>query len=179
MSLFDDVKNNLVEWYSISSEKTAEVAKVTTRRYDKFGISRDIERQFGELGSLVYNGVREGREDITEDPSVLALISRIQGLEEELRLKNEEIGNIQHEYSERRARTGASATGAAGAEGGFDQEDIPVQAAETVLKQPILDVGSEESAILVEPIVVDVEENEVAASQAGEIEEELHPEKDA
>jgi hypothetical protein len=179
MSLFDDVKKNLVEWYSISSEKTAEVAKVTTRRYDKFGISRDIERQFGELGSLVYNGVREGREDLTTDPSVLALVSRIQGLEEELSLKNEEIDNIQHEYSERRARTGAQTAGAAGAEGEFGQGDDPVQAAETVLKQPILDAGSEESAILVEPVVVDVEESEVAASQPGEIEEESHPEKDA
>jgi hypothetical protein len=179
MSLFDDVKKNLVEWYSISSEKTAEVAKVTTRRYDKFGISRDIERQFGELGSLVYNGVREEREDLLTDPAVLALISRIQGLEEELRLKNEEIEGIQSEYSERRARAASAGAGAAGTaeETGQGAESAPVT--ETVLKQPILDAGSEESAILVEPVVVDVEESEVASAPVGENEEESHPEKDA
>ena len=169
MSLFDDVKKNLVEWYSISSEKTAEVAKVTTRRYDKFGISRDIERQFSELGSLIYNGVREDREDLLVDPAVTALIGRIQGLEEELRLKNEEIDKIQQEYSERRARTAA-----AGA-----QEPEAAPEAETVLKQPILDAGSEDSAILVEPVVVDVEDVEEKSQPAGENEEESDPEKGA
>lgn len=179
MSLFDDVKKNLVEWYSISSDKTAEVAKVTTRRYDKFGISRDIERQFGELGSLVYNGMREERGDLLDDPAVLALISRIQGLEEELRLKNEEIEGIQSEYSERRAKAASAAAGGAGSAGepGSDPESGP--GSETVIKQPILDAGSEESAILVEPVVVDVEESEVAASSAGENEEDSYPEKDA
>jgi hypothetical protein len=167
MSLFDDVKKNLVEWYSISSEKTAEVAKVTTRRYDKFGISRDIERQFSELGSLIYNGVREEREDLLVDPAVTALIGRIQGLEEELRLKNEEIDKIQKEYGERRARTAAA--------GAQEPESAPE--AETVLKQPILDAGSEDSAILVEPVVVDVEDVEEEAQPAGENEEDSHPEK--
>lgn len=176
MSLFDDVKKNLVEWYSISSEKTAEVAKVTTRRYDKFGISRDIERQFSELGSLVYNGVREEREDLLEDPALMALIARIQGLEEELSLKNEEIERIQQEYSERRARAAAAGADAATGEAA-ETEGAPE--AETVLKQPILDAGSEESAILVEPVVVDVEESDESTAPAGGNEEDSHPEKDA
>ena len=151
MSLFDDVKKNLVEWYGISSEKTAEVARVTTRRYDKFGISRDIERQFSELGSLIYNGLKENREELQEDPAVLALVERIRGLEEELRLKNEEIDEIQRDYTERRSRTAQEAT-AAGAAGDPENPEV-------IISQPVLDEGGEESAILVEPVVVDVEES--------------------
>jgi hypothetical protein len=142
MSLFDDVKKNLMEWYTISSDKTTEVARITSRRYDKFGISRDIERQFGELGSLVFNGLKEERLDILADPAVHALLERIRGLEDELRVKNEEIDNIQQEFTQRRTRATAAETAGA-----------------TVLTQPVLDEGAEESAILVEPIVVDVEEN--------------------
>ena len=51
--------------------------------------------------------------------------------------------------------------------------------AETVLTQPILDAGSEESAILVEPVVVDVEESVEEEAPAGGIEEESRPGKDA
>ena len=80
MTLFDDVKKNLMEWYTISSDKTAEVARITSRRYDKFGISRDIERQFGELGSLIYNGLKEERDDLMVDPAVQELLDRIKGL---------------------------------------------------------------------------------------------------
>ena len=141
MSLFDDVKKNLMEWYTISSDKTAEVARITSRRYDKFGISRDIERQFGELGSLIYNGLKEERDDLMVDPAVRELLERIKGLEDELGLKNEEIDKIQREFSERRTRTAAAA-----------------EAGETVLTQPVLDEGGEESAILVEPVVVEAEE---------------------
>lgn len=163
MSLFDDVKKNLMEWYTISSDKTAEVARITSRRYDKFGISRDIERQFGELGSLVFNGLKEERQDVLADPAVLALLERIKGLEDELRVKNEEIDDIQQEFSQRRAEaTAAPADEAAGA---------------TVLTQPVLDQGGEESAILVEPVMVDVEiEIDEVAPEAGD--QGTNPEKE-
>ena len=158
MSLFDDVKKNLVEWYSISSVKTAEVAKVTTRRYDKFGISRDIERQFSELGSLVFNGLKEKRTDLLEDLSLLALVERIKGLEDELNLKNEEIEKIQKEYGEKRHRSAAE-----GASAGTAAEE-----AEILITQPILNEGSEESAILVEPVVVDVEDGDAGGGATQE-----------
>jgi len=161
MSLFDDVKKNLMEWYTVSSDKTTEVARITTRRYDKFGISRDIERQFSELGSLIYNGIKEERQDLLADPAVRALLERIKGLEDELKVKNEEIENIQEEFHQRRART---------AEAG--------NVSETVITQPVLDEGGEESAILVEPVVVDVEEPAVGDVIREEKAEETDPEKE-
>ena len=161
MSLFDDVKKNLMEWYAVSSDKTTEVARITTRRYDKFGISRDIERQFSELGSLIYNGMKEERQDLLASPAVHALMERIKGLEDELRVKNEEINNIQEEFNQRRASAAASAN-----------------VSETILTQPVLDEGAEDSAILVEPVVVDVEEPAVAEAVVVEKAEESDPEKE-
>ncbi len=138
MSLFDDVKKNLVEWYGVTSDKTTELARVSTRRYDKFGISRDIERQFSELGSLVYNGLQAGRSDFLADEGVLALVERVSGLEAELKAKDEEIHGIREEFAGRKAEAAA-----AGGESA------------TVITDPILDEGHEASAILVEPVVLD------------------------
>jgi len=140
MALFDEVKKNLIEWYTVTTEKTNELARVSTRKYDKFGISRDIERQFGELGSLVFNGLKEGRDDVLSDQAVGVLFERIKGLEEELRRKDEEIASIHREYAERK-KSGAAA----------DVED-------TVLKDPALGEGGAESAILVEPEEADEDE---------------------
>ena len=134
MSLFDDVKGNLVEWYTATSEKTTEVTRVATRKYDKFGISRDIERQFSELGSLIYTGLQDDRTDLLADEGVLALVERIAVLETELRGKDEEIDSIRQEYAGRKAEAAAA--------GGMSS---------TVITDPILDEGREESAILVEP----------------------------
>jgi hypothetical protein len=161
MSLFDEVKKNLMEWYTVSSDKTTEVARITTRRYDKFGISRDIERQFGELGSLIFNGIKEERQDLLADPAVLALLEQIKGLEDELTMKNEEIDNIQHEFKQRRARTAAAGT-----------------VHETVITQPVLDEGGEESAILVEPAVVEMDAPKFGDVAGQEKAEEIDPEKE-
>lgn len=148
MSLFDDVKKNLVEWYGVTSDKTSEVTRVATRKYDKFGISRDIERQFSELGSLIYNGLNDERSDLLTDEGVLALVQRISGLESELKAKEAEIDSIRQEFSGRKAEAAAA--------GGMSA---------TVITDPILDEGREESAILVEPIVTENDSaNEDSAS---------------
>ncbi|MCP4292870.1 MAG: hypothetical protein GY780_13680 [bacterium] len=145
MALWDEVKSNLVEWYTITSDKTTEAAKIGSRRWDKFGISRDIERQFSELGSLVYSGLKNDEENILNQEPLLELVTRIETLETELAAKSEEIENIKTEYAK------------ASAAGGADQEvEQPVTESEpvteTVLKDPVLEVGNDDSAILMEPV---------------------------
>ncbi len=144
MALWEDVKKNLVEWYTITSDKTTEAARIGSRRWDKFGISRDIERQFSELGSLIYVGLKEGKEDILVGEPVVELVRRIENLEEELSAKGQEIDDIKAEYAKAASAGGADTTTGPGS----DDTDIVT---ETVLKDPVLDVGSGDSAILVEP----------------------------
>lgn len=151
MPLWDDVKKNLAEWYTVTSEKTTELARISSRRYDKFGISREIERQFSELGSFVYSGVKQGDEGLLEDPTALALIARIQELETELREKDREIDDIKSEY-------GRKQRSSAGADFDDDSAENPESAAgsasgmgATVITDPVLNKGQGASAILVEP----------------------------
>jgi len=100
MSLFDEVKRNLVEWYGVAADKTGVAAKVGARKYDMFGISRDIERQFSEIGDIVYNGIESDRSDILEDPVLLELIEKVRKLEIEMISKQAEIADIKATDSE-------------------------------------------------------------------------------
>jgi hypothetical protein len=146
MSLWDDVKQNLSEWYTVAADKTSEVAKIQARRYDKFGLSRDVERQFSELGSLVYNALQDGRGDVLDDPALTALVERIRGLEEDLRRKDEEIARIRREHAERKGGPKEAAAASGGADVAGDGPEVP-----RVITDPVLDRGDGDSAILVEP----------------------------
>jgi hypothetical protein len=166
MSLWEEVKKNVVELYSVTSDKTTEMAKVGSRRWDKFGISRDIERQFSELGNLVYTGLQEGRKDILEEEAVAVLMARIGSLEEELRRKEEEISRIQKEHRERKAAEAAAGGTAAQA----DDEDAAAEeggqaAPDVIIKDPALETGKDESAILVEPSEGEAPAEEPAADE--------------
>ena len=159
MALWDEVKKNLVEWYTLTSEKTTEAARIGTRRWDKFGISRDIERQFSELGSLIYVGLKDGDDSVLFSGPVLELKQRIERLEEELAQKGSEIDEIKAEY--------AKAAAGGGADQVVDpQSEESSSVTATVITDPVLEVGAEDSAILVEP-VADAEE--VAADSAEEL----------
>ena len=129
MTLWDEVKKNLVDLYAVTSERTSELAKITSRRYDKFGISREIERQFSELGNLVYSSLKEGKTGILEDPALAALVKRVDELETELRLKDQQIEEIRKTYAAGKHSTGKTAT---------------------VLTDPALGEGSGASAILLD-----------------------------
>ena len=148
MSLWDEVKANMVEWYTVASDKTGELAKVGVRKYDKFGISRDIERQFSELGSFVYNALGDGREDFLQDPTLLAVVERVKVLEEELRRKEEEISDIRTAYHERAATKRSGGAGVtpsgAGDDGQSDQGPAESAAADDFF-EPTDDDADEES----------------------------------
>lgn len=110
MSGIDDVKRGLADWCSVAAERAAEAAKVTSRRYDKFAIGRDIERRQAELGALVYQGLTTGRTDVLADPRVAELVAAIGELERERDRKEEEIADIRQEYAGRRHAEGSGTT---------------------------------------------------------------------
>jgi hypothetical protein len=143
MPLLDKVKANLVEWYSMAADRTEEMAKIGLRRYDKFGISRDIERQFAELGNLVYTAHNEGRSDFTGDATFAAIMARIKELENELARKESEIESIRQEARTRKAAAGSSEADAERPETGAESGEP-----DRLLKDPPLERGRADSAIL-------------------------------
>jgi len=114
MSGIDEVKRGFADWCSVAAERTAEAAKVTSRRVDKFAIGREIERRQAELGALVYRGLTTGRVDILEDPRVAGIVAEVTELERERDRKEDEIAGIRQEYAERRNQDGSWATADAG-----------------------------------------------------------------
>jgi hypothetical protein len=69
MSLWDQVRANMSDCYAVAADKTEEMARIGVRKYDKFTISRDIERAFTDLGSHVFASVREGRDSVRSAPT--------------------------------------------------------------------------------------------------------------
>jgi hypothetical protein len=146
MPLWDQVKSNLVEWYTVAADKTEELAKIGVRRYDKFGISRDVERQFTELGSFVYNAVAEGKQDFLSDPTLAAIIERIKGLEADLKQKEEEIEEIRRVHREKSTSQAEAATAQSGAK--LDSAVSESGAAAGVLVEEGLTDASQDGEIL-------------------------------
>ncbi len=101
MGLWDDLRKSMGAWYDTAAEKTGEMARVGSRRYDIFGIGRDIERHRSEIGKLVHEGILQGRTEFGADPAVLDLVDRIQKLEAELEAKRREIEEIRASESRR------------------------------------------------------------------------------
>jgi len=107
MAMMDQVKKNLREWYTLAADRTGEMAKISARRYDKFGLSREIERQLSELGSVVYHAIEEGRSDIADDPAVQQLVARVKELGADLERKEEEIDEIRRVRQQKQAEAAA------------------------------------------------------------------------
>jgi len=150
MTLWEEVKTNLLDLYNVTSDKTVEVARVSSRKYEKFGISRDVERQFSELGNLVFSSIQDGHGDeIKDDEKVIALVERIAALELELKAKDEEISNIRkeaHRPRQKAEEAGSDEDPTSETEDFSETDD----AVETIITDPILQEGGEDSAILMD-----------------------------
>lgn len=113
MSLWDQVKANMLEWYGTAAERTEEMARIGVRKYDKLTLSRTLERTLMQLGRHAYGALRDGRTDFAGDPEVREAVGRIRDLEEQLAVKEQEIAEIRAAAQARGA--GAPGAGMAGA----------------------------------------------------------------
>lgn len=173
MSIMDQVKKNLREWYTLAADRTGEMAKISVRMYDKYGISREIERQLSELGSYVYHAVEDGRTEFSGDAEFQSWIERIKSQEKDLEAKVEEIEEIriqrqQKQEARDQEEAEAAAQAAAAGEPSVSGEDIaevmaeeaPMVVAEVLLTEPavsepqgeeIPELAAEEGATLPNP----------------------------
>jgi hypothetical protein len=169
MSIMDQVKKNLREWYSLAADRTGEMAKISVRMYDKYGISREIERQLSELGSYVYHAVEQGRADFAGDTEFDGLIERIQGLERDLQAKMEEIEAIRIARQQKQAERDFG-------EDGFDSDDdagvveVPAVEAGPAPAQGAIAAGGQDDdePVVQRPVDYAPPANEETAEDAGE-----------
>jgi len=99
-TLWNKVKENLVEWYGTAYEKTDELAKIGKKKIEIAGINRSIEKGMTELGGRLYHLIKvEGHRGnkTADDETISRFVERISELEEDLRAKEEEIEKIRNE----------------------------------------------------------------------------------
>ena len=86
----------------IAGIRTEQYARVTKKRLDVLGVSRELEREKGALGERVYELSHSNETAaILEDATVQAILGRIGNLERTLGSFEEEIEDIRASASER------------------------------------------------------------------------------
>ncbi len=96
------ILRQIKEIAEIAGIRTEQYARVTKKRLDVLGLSRELTREKGALGDRVYELSRAAEPgSILEDVTVQAILGRIANLERTLGEYEEEINDIHESSSER------------------------------------------------------------------------------
>jgi hypothetical protein len=98
MSLWHDVRAQIIDWYVVAAERTEEWAQIGVRHYDRYGTHRRLAREFTNLGGEVHSILGRGEfPELAQNEAIAPILEEIRGLERELRDKDEEIAAIRRE----------------------------------------------------------------------------------
>ena len=115
---WDDLRNSIEEFFSTAAEKTDELIRVGRRKLSIVEIRRDMTAKYAELGGRVYHLIRRGEAGaVASDREVESLVSKIQGLEGDLKAKEVEIQEIKTAGAEKSGK-GSVSSAEASKEGG-------------------------------------------------------------
>lgn len=94
-SRWGDVKSTFFEFYSRAAERTEEMARVGVKQYDRFALTRDIQRQLELLGRHVYTRLQaDPQAPVGQDVEVARAMEQIRALETERTAREAEIREI-------------------------------------------------------------------------------------
>ncbi|HID95952.1 MAG TPA: hypothetical protein EYP53_07850 [Candidatus Latescibacteria bacterium] len=100
-SLWEKIKKGVRDGLSATVEKTDELTRTGKLKLDISAIRRDINRNFTELGRVVYRMISEEKaEEITTDQEVISLVEKINALQLGLKQKEEELREIREKKGE-------------------------------------------------------------------------------
>jgi len=89
---WDDVRGNLVDWYTLAAERTGDWARLGVHQVDRYGIQRRRERLLQELGALAHRLLTSpDPADLEQSPEVREILARLEALDTELADKDDQI----------------------------------------------------------------------------------------
>ncbi|MCD6204778.1 MAG: hypothetical protein J7L22_03850 [Candidatus Marinimicrobia bacterium] len=106
-NLWNDIKKSLEEFVSKAADKAGEftreaadkaeeVTKLGKVKLDIFQIKRDIEKQFAELGGILYQLLQDKKtKDLEKNENIKACVAAIKELEKKLKAKEDHYKAIQ------------------------------------------------------------------------------------
>lgn len=122
-ALLDSIREGL----ELVIDKTEEYSRIGKLKVDIFGIKRNIERQFVELGGRVYELMTgEQTPDIRKDEECKKIVETVKSLEKQLEEKEAEIEKVKEEKEkERRERQEAKRQAAEAQTTGTETPELP------------------------------------------------------
>ena len=102
-SLWDKIKQSLIDSASVAAEKAEYLGKVGRARLDIAETRHAIRDRFADLGGLVYESLKDeaGSFDPNGSENVKQLIQTIDGLENELSKREEALNLLRAEQDDK------------------------------------------------------------------------------
>jgi len=102
-SLWDDVKNAILDGYVYAADKAEELTQIGRAKVEILRINRTIARTMSEIGGRVYDLHERGaKADIPDDETIAQAVKTIGALRLDVEKLEREIERIRAERSERR-----------------------------------------------------------------------------
>ncbi|MBD3290842.1 hypothetical protein GF337_18690 [candidate division KSB1 bacterium] len=102
MGFWEDFTAMFKKGVSVVAKKTDEYTKIGKIKVDIIAIKREIDKNFTQLGSKVYQlVVEENTTKIASDDEVKVISNSIKELNEKLDAKKQELEAVRQEYAEK------------------------------------------------------------------------------
>jgi len=86
--LWEKIKKSVIDGMTTAAEKTEEYTKIGKAKLDVLAVKRKISKNFAELGGLVYDAVKEKKdEEVLKSEEFKNLIKTLKELDRELEEK--------------------------------------------------------------------------------------------
>ena len=93
--LWEKIKKSVVDGVSMAAEKTEEFTKLGKAKIEILSTKRKISAKFTELGSILYDAIKEGNtEEAIKSSKVEELLKNVKALEAELDSKEEKLEDL-------------------------------------------------------------------------------------
>jgi hypothetical protein len=100
-SLWEDVKNAIVDGYVYASDKAEEMTQIGRARVEIMKLNRQIARTMADIGGRVYELFDHGSEaEAGNDEDIRDAVDRIRGYRAEIRKWEKEIDKAKSEHRE-------------------------------------------------------------------------------
>jgi len=91
-SLWDDVKNAIVDSYVYAADKAEEITQIGRAKAEIFRLNRQIAHTMSEIGGKAFELFEAGEEaSIPSDPEVAAAVEKIRALRSDIQRWDAEI----------------------------------------------------------------------------------------
>jgi hypothetical protein len=103
-SLWDEVKNAIVDGYVYASDKAEELTQISRAKIEILRVNRQIARTMSEIGGRTFDLIEKGRKDeLPDDETIHAAVDAIQKMRLDIVRLEEEIEKAKAE----RAKAGS------------------------------------------------------------------------